>query len=231
MRSKDGSKGRAIILLSGGLDSATVLGMAAAEGYECHALSFSYGQRHTCELEDARKLAEHFHIRDHRIIPLALEGLLSSALTNESIELPEARVPEDMQDIPASYVPARNTILLSIALAHAEIVEANAIFIGVNALDYSGYPDCRPEYIEAFQTMANLATKRGVSGEPVAIRTPLIHLTKAEIIRKGIELGVPYELTWSCYRGGEKACGRCDSCILRLKGFREAGSEDPLEYE
>jgi len=220
----------AVVLLSGGLDSATTLGIAVSEGFKCHALSFSYGQRHSRELDGARKLADHYGIKDHRIIPLDLQGLLLSALTDEGIELPEAREPQDMQDIPSSYVPARNTILLSIALAHAEIVEADAIFIGVNALDYSGYPDCRPEYIDAFQKLANLATKRGVSGEPVTIQTPLIHMTKAEIITKGMELGVPYELTWSCYRGEEKACGNCDSCVLRLKGFTKAGIEDPIEY-
>ena len=197
----------------------------------CHGLSFEYGQRHSQELEGSRALAEHYHLPEHKIISLGFTDLLRSALTDPTVELPEGREPDEMQDIPDSYVPARNTIMLSIAVAYAEIIGADAIFIGVNALDYSGYPDCRPEYIEAFQRMANLATKRAVEGQPITIETPLLHLTKAQIIAKGMELGVPYRHTWSCYRGGEKACGTCDSCVLRLKGFSESGYEDPVEYD
>jgi len=221
---------RAVILLSGGLDSATTLAIAVENGFEPYAISFDYGQRHSRELNQARSLAAHYHVRAHKIIPLSFGSMLRSALTHPDIALPTSRSADEMRDIPVSYVPARNTIMLSIALAYAEVMEADAIFIGVNALDYSGYPDCRPEYIEAFQTMANLATKRGVEGHPITIETPLLHLTKAQIISRGKELGVPYELTWSCYQGGEKACGTCDSCILRLKGFSEAGCEDPIEY-
>ncbi len=221
----------AVILLSGGLDSATTLGMASKEGFDCYALSFSYGQRHDRELESAMKVGKFFDVKEHRIVHLDLGDIVRSALTIGDDPLPEEREPEDMQDIPSSYVPARNTIMLSIALAYAEVVDADSIFIGVNALDYSGYPDCRPEYIEAYQKLANLATKRAIQGKPVTVETPLILMTKAEIIMKGMELGVPYDLTWSCYRGGEKACGRCDSCVLRLKGFREAGFEDPIGYE
>jgi 7-cyano-7-deazaguanine synthase len=222
---------KAVILLSGGLDSATNLGIASTEGFECYPLSFNYGQRHSRELDQARKLAQYYKVADHAIVPLQLGSLLRSALTDDSVHLPEGREPEAMQDIPDSYVPARNTIMLSISLAYAETIGAGHIFIGVNALDYSGYPDCRPEYIEAFQHLANLATKRAVQGEPVEIVTPLLHLTKAEIIIKGMALEVPYHLTSSCYNGGEKACGVCDSCVLRLKGFKEAGFEDPVEYE
>jgi len=222
---------KALILLSGGLDSATNLGIAVNQRFECFLLSFDYGQRHSRELESARKLAEHYGITEHRIVPLKLEGILCSALTDSSVNLPEARSPGEMDDIPSSYVPARNTIMLSIALAYAEVIGAGHIFIGVTSLDYSGYPDCRPEYIEAFRKLANLATKRAVEGSPLEIHTPLLHMTKEEIIRKGMEMGVPYGLTWSCYLGGERACGRCDSCVLRLKGFREAGFTDPLEYE
>ncbi len=240
-KSEEHTDKKAVVLLSGGLDSSTVLGIAASQGCECFALSFNYGQRHSREIESARKIAKFFHVKEHRIVNLDLSGILRSALTNQEIELPEGRSPKEMKDIPASYVPARNTIMLSIALAYAEVVDADRIFIGVNALDYSGYPDCRPEYIDAYQRLANLATKRAVEGRPVKIETPLLHMTKAEIIRTGMKLGVPYEFTWSCYRGGiehaegknrvVKACGRCDSCILRLKGFKEAGYRDPLEYE
>lgn len=230
-------KKKAVILLSGGLDSSTVLGIAVRQGYECFALTFYYGQKHSRELESAMKLAKHFRVREHKIIHLDLSDILQSALTTPKMKLPLGRKPEEMKDIPASYVPARNTIMLSIALAYAEVVEADSIFIGVNSLDYSGYPDCRPEYIQAFQRVANLATKRAVEGKPVRIETPLISMTKAEIIKEGMKSGVPYEHTWSCYSGGSvedktvKACGRCDSCILRLKGFQEAGYKDPLEYK
>lgn len=224
-------KNRAVLLLSGGLDSATALAIAVENGYECFILSFEYGQMHSRELDCAKELGEYYKVREHKIIPLTLGSILRSALTDPGIDLPEGRSPGEMQDIPQSYVPARNTIMLSIALAYAEIIEAGHIFIGVNAYDYSGYPDCRPEYIDAFQKLTNLATKRGVEGHPIIIETPLLHLTKARIISRGMQLGVPYDLTWSCYRGGERACGVCDSCILRLKGFKEAGYADPISYE
>ncbi len=220
---------KCVVLLSGGLDSATTLAIAVEECSEVHALSFDYGQRHSRELESAKRIAEHYGVK-HKIIPLDLRSIGGSALTDD-IEVPERNLEDIEKEIPVTYVPARNTILLSYALAYAEVIDADRIYIGVNALDYSGYPDCRPEYIRAFQEVARLGTKRGVEGRPIEIRTPLIHMTKAEIIKRGMELGVPYELTWSCYRGGEKACGRCDSCLLRLKGFMEAGYEDPLEYE
>lgn len=226
-----GTGKRAVVLLSGGLDSATCLAIALDLGYSCHALSFEYGQHHFRELDGSRALAGHYCLPGHRIVPLAFTDILTSALTDPNIDLPTGRDPGEMQDIPTSYVPARNTIMLSIAVAYAEVIHADTIYIGVNALDYSGYPDCRSEYIEAFQRMANLATKRAVEGHPLSIQTPLLHLTKAQIVSRGMELGVPYHLTWSCYRGREKACGTCDSCILRLKGFREAGIEDPVEYE
>ena len=220
---------RAVILLSGGLDSATTLAIAIHRGYEVHALSFDYGQRHSRELESARKIASYYNV-PHRIMKVDLRQIGGSALTDD-IDVPERDIEDIKNEIPSTYVPARNTILLSFALAYAEAIDADAIFYGANAIDYSGYPDCRPEYVEAFERMANLGTKRGVEGKPIKIEAPLIHRSKAEIIRKGMELGVPYELTWSCYQGGEKACGRCDSCLLRLKGFMEAGYEDPLEYE
>ncbi len=220
---------KAVVLLSGGLDSSTVLAIALEMGYEVHALSFDYGQRHSRELESAKKIAKYFNV-PHKIIKIDLRQIGGSALT-DNIEVPERNMEEIEKEIPITYVPARNTILLSLALGYAEVIDADAIFYGANAIDYSGYPDCRPEYVEAFERMANLGTKRGVEGKPIKIIAPIIHMTKAEIIKKGMELGVPYELTWSCYKGGEKACGKCDSCLLRLKGFMEAGYEDPLEYE
>ncbi len=220
---------RCVVLLSGGLDSATTLAIAVNECDEVHALSFDYGQRHSRELESAKRIARHYGVV-HKIIRLDMRAVGGSALTDD-IEVPERTLEEIENEIPVTYVPARNTIFLSYALGYAEVIDGDRIYIGVNALDYSGYPDCRPEYIKAFQEVARLGTKRGVEGRPIKIETPLINLTKAEIIKRGMELGVPYELTWSCYRGGEKACGRCDSCLLRLKGFMEAGYEDPLEYE
>ena len=219
----------AVVLLSGGLDSSTVLAIALKIGYEVHALSFDYGQRHSRELESAKKIAKYFNV-PHKIIKINLRQIGGSALT-DNIEVPERDVNEIEKEIPITYVPARNTILLSLALGYAEVIDADAIFYGANAIDYSGYPDCRPEYVEAFERVANLGTKRGVEGKPIKIIAPIIHMTKAEIIKKGMELGVPYKLTWSCYKGGEKACGKCDSCLLRLKGFMKAGYEDPLEYE
>ncbi len=220
---------KAVVLLSGGLDSSTVLAIALEMGYEVHALSFDYGQRHSRELESAKKIAKYFNV-PHKIIKIDLRQIGGSALT-DNIDVPERNMDEIEKEIPITYVPARNTILLSLALGYAEVIDADAIFYGANAIDYSGYPDCRPEYVEAFERVANLGTKRGVEGKPIKIIAPIIHMTKAEIIKKGMELGVPYELTWSCYKGGKKACGKCDSCLLRLKGFMEAGYEDPLEYE
>ena len=223
---------KAVVLLSGGLDSSTCMAIAKRDGYELYALSFEYGQRHDRELESARAIARHFGAKEHMILKMELDKIGGSALTDGSIEVPENRDEEHMaEEIPVTYVPARNTILLSYALAYAEVKDADAIYIGANALDYSGYPDCRPEYYKAFEEVARLGTKRGVEGRPIEIKYPLIEMSKADIIRTGMELGVPYELTWSCYKGGEKACGVCDSCRLRLKGFREAGYEDPLDYE
>jgi 7-cyano-7-deazaguanine synthase len=224
---------RAVVLLSGGLDSATVLAIARSEGYELHALSFSYGQRHIVELDAARRVASAIGVADHRIAKIDLRVFGGSALTGD-FAVPKGRTADEMShDIPITYVPARNTIFLSFALAWAEVLGSSDIFIGVNALDYSGYPDCRPEFIAAFEKMANLATKAGVEGrQALVVHTPLIALTKAEIIRKGIALGVDYGLTSSCYdpSASGEPCGECDSCLLRRKGFRENGIEDPLRY-
>jgi 7-cyano-7-deazaguanine synthase len=222
---------KAVILLSGGLDSATVLAIAKAEGYEPYALSFSYGQRHAWELEAAKRLAASIGVAQHRVTTIDLRAFGGSALTAD-IDVPKGRDAEEMSHgIPITYVPARNTIFLSFALAWAEVLGASDIFLGVNALDYSGYPDCRPEFIAAFEKMANLATKAGVEGrQHLRIHTPLIAMTKAQIIATGMELGVDYALTSSCYDPGPTGatCGQCDSCLLRQKGFRENGIEDPL---
>lgn len=223
----------AIILLSGGLDSAVTFALAKEMGFERHALSFDYGQRHAVELEAAKAVSASLGAIRHVIIPIDLRIFGGSALTS-TIPVPKDRSPDEMnRSIPITYVPARNTIFLSFALAFAEITQANDIFIGVNALDYSGYPDCRPEYIDAFTAMANLATKAAVEGAArTTIHTPLIHWTKAQIIQKGLNLGVDFALTSSCYdpAADGAACGRCDSCTLRLKGFREVGREDPRRY-
>lgn len=222
---------RAVVLLSGGMDSATALAIALKEGFEITALSVDYGQRHRKELEAARRIAKHFGVKDHRVVNLDLTAIGGSALTDRKIPVPAQRRLEEIGlGIPPTYVPARNTILLSYALGLAEATEGKAIYIAANALDYSGYPDCRPEFYKAFQEVARLGTKRGIEGDIIDIRTPLIAMSKADIVRKGEELGVPWALTWSCYEGGEKACGVCDSCQLRLKGFREAGVKDPIEY-
>jgi len=220
---------KAVVLLSGGLDSATALAMAAERGYSCYVLSFDYGQRSLTELNAAKKIAKQQQAAEHRVIRLHLEDFGGSALTDHSIEVPE----EETEEIPVTYVPARNTVFMSLALGWAEVLEADAIFIGVNAVDYSGYPDCRPEYIAAFETMANLATKRGVSGDPIKIETPLIDLTKEQIIQEGTRLGVDYGLTVSCYQADDEgqACGACDSCRLRAKGFIDAGLKDPTRYQ
>jgi len=222
---------RAVVLLSGGLDSATVLAIAKREGYAPYALSFSYGQRHAWELEAAKHVAASLGAVEHRVATIDLRIFGGSALTAE-IDVPKGRATDEMSHgIPITYVPARNTIFLSFALAWAEVLDASDIFIGVNALDYSGYPDCRPEFIRAFETLANLATKAGVEGrQHLKIHTPLMAMTKAQIIAKGIELGIDYGLTSSCYDPSPtgEPCGQCDSCQLRLKGFRENGIEDPL---
>jgi 7-cyano-7-deazaguanine synthase len=224
---------RAVVLLSGGLDSATVLAIAKEEGFEPYALTFRYGQRHEVELHSARRVAERMGVVRHVVAEVDLRVFGGSALTGD-FEVPKHRSPDAMgAGIPVTYVPARNTIFLSYALAWAEVLEARDIFIGVNALDYSGYPDCRPEYVEAFERMANLATRAGVeSGEPLRIRVPLMRLTKGEIIRRGLELGVDYSLTSTCYDPSPSgdACGACDACQLRLKGFQEAGIPDPVRY-
>ena len=213
------------------MDSATALAIALKDGFEVTALSVDYGQRHRKELESARKVAKHFGVRGHRVVSLDLTEIGGSALTDKKIRVPEQRRLEEIgQGIPATYVPARNTILLSYALGLAEATEAKAVYIAANALDFSGYPDCRPEFFRAFQEVARLGTKRGVEGDLIEIRTPLIAMSKADIVRKGEELGVPWALTWSCYQGEERACGVCDSCQLRLKGFREAGVKDPIPY-
>ena len=224
---------RAVVLSSGGLDSTTVMAIAKHEGFEIYSLSFDYGQRHSFELEAARKVAETFGVNKHMVINIDLKKIGGSALT-DNIEVPKAKTEESMAaEIPVTYVPARNTIFLSYALAWAEVLQSSDIFIGVNAIDYSGYPDCRPEYIDAFQRMANLATKAGVQGiTQIKIQTPLINMTKAQIIQKGIELGVDYALTHSCYDPTPQglACSRCDSCILRKKGFKDACVADPTRY-
>ncbi len=220
---------KAVVLLSGGLDSVTTLAIAVAEGYECSALSFDYGQRHRAELNAVSRILKKYPNVPAKTIHLDLDQIGGSALTDTGIEVPKS----PSEGIPVTYVPARNTIFLSLALAWAEVLDADAIFIGVNAVDYSGYPDCRPEYIEAFQTLANLATKRGVEGKPIKLQTPLIHLSKAEIIQKGSALGVDYSLTVSCYAADSngRACGQCDSCRLRAIGFNEAGIKDPTIYK
>jgi 7-cyano-7-deazaguanine synthase len=224
---------KAVVLSSGGLDSTTVMAIAKHEGFEIYSLSFFYGQRHAFELEAAQKVADALGVSEHLVINIDLNIIGGSSLTDD-IDVPKARPKEAMtQEIPVTYVPARNTIFLSYALAWAEVLESSDIFIGVNAIDYSGYPDCRPEYIEAFERMANLATKTGVEGTTkIRIRTPLINLTKAQIIKKGVELGIDYALTHSCYDPSSQglACGQCDSCFLRQKGFKEAGVADPTKY-
>ena len=224
---------KAVVLSSGGVDSTTLMAIAKEEGYEIFSLSFNYGQRHSCELEAAKKVARVLGVQEHRIVDIDLGGIGGSALTDE-IDVPKARSESEMKkEIPVTYVPARNTIFLSYALAWAEVLGASDIYIGVNAIDYSGYPDCRPEYIKAFENMANLAIKAAVEGNmKIHIRTPLIQMSKAEIIRRGVELGVDYHMTHSCYDPSPdgKACGQCDSCLIRKKGFREAGVTDPTEY-
>lgn len=219
----------AVILLSGGLDSCTTLAIAKSQGFDCFALSFDYGQRHLAEIYAAEKIAKKLGAIAHKTLKLDLGQIGGSALTDESIDVPI----NSTDEIPVTYVPARNTIFLSLALGWAEVLGADDLFIGVNAVDYSGYPDCRPEFIQAFEQVARLATKAGVEGHPFRINTPLIDLTKAEIIKQGIELGVDYGMTVSCYQANEKgqACGECDSCKFRAEGFTAAGIEDPTSYQ
>jgi len=219
---------RAVVLVSGGLDSTTVLAMAQARGYACHTLSFDYGQRHRAELQAAERVSAAMGDVEHKVVRLNLDTIGGSALTDMAIAVPE----EETEGIPITYVPARNTVFLAIALGWAEVLDASDIFIGVNAVDYSGYPDCRPEFIAAFEAMANLATKAGVEGRRLTVHAPLIDMTKAEIIKVGVDLGVDYGLTVSCYQATADglACGRCDSCRLRRQGFIDAGVADPTRY-
>lgn len=220
---------KAVVLLSGGLDSATCLAIARDQGYECHTIAFDYGQRTRSELDAAVQVSGALGALNHRVIELGMGNIGGSALTDHSIDVPE----DGGEGIPVTYVPARNTVFLSLALGLAEVVDAQAIFIGVNAVDYSGYPDCRPAFIEAFQSMANLATKAGVEGRPMQIETPLMHLSKAQIIQQGVALGLDYGLTVSCYQADENgnACGKCDSCRLRSQGFEDALVKDPTNYQ
>ena len=220
---------KAVSLLSGGLDSSTVLSYAISKGYEVIALSFDYGQRHRKELESAKRIAEYYGVK-HKIMKIDLRAIGGSALTDD-IEVPEVTLRDIGKEIPVTYVPARNTILLSLGLGLAEVTDSSKIFIGANALDYSGYPDCRPEYFEAINRTFDLATKKTVEGGKIEVEAPLLRFSKADIVKLAISLKTPLELTWSCYNGKERACGVCDSCKLRLKGFMEAGFEDPVEYE
>ncbi len=222
---------KAVILLSGGLDSITCLAIAKSMGFECYAMSFRYGQRHTIELDKAKEIAKKMNVKEHIIVDIDLRTFGGSALT-ENIDVPKHKNSDTVEaNIPITYVPARNTIFLSFALGWAEVLKAYDIFIGVNSIDYSGYPDCRPEYIEAYEKMANLATREGVEGRKINIQTPLSNMSKGEIIKKGLSLGVDYSMTITCYDPIDgKSCGACDSCMLRLKGFKEAGIKDPIEY-
>ena len=221
---------KAIVLLSGGLDSTTVLAIAKAHDFECYALSFDYGQKQRSELESAKTIAKQSKVVEHRIMKISLADIGGSALTDDKIDVPKY---SKSDEIPVTYVPARNTIFLSFALAWAEVIDCQKIYIGVNALDYSGYPDCRPEFIKAFEDMANLATKQSVEGEKIEIKTPLISMTKAEIIQKGLSLGVDYSQTISCYLANSngEACGECDACVLRINGFNNANVKDPTFYQ
>jgi len=220
---------KAVILLSGGLDSATVVAMAKAQGFACYTMSFDYGQRHRAELHAAERVARQLGVIEHKVIGLNLDGIGGSALTDPNIAVPET----PGEGIPVTYVPARNTVFLSLALGWAEVLGARHLFIGVNAVDYSGYPDCRPEFVEAFERLANLATKAGVEGDTFKIEAPLQFLSKAQIVEAGTQLGVDYGLTVSCYQANDEgeACGRCDSCRLRAEGFKTAGIADPTRYQ
>lgn len=222
----------AVVLLSGGLDSSTVLAMADERGYSVTALTFDYGQKHKRELNSARRIAKHFEVREHIVMPLELGPLVRSSLTSDSMEIPHRGAGEEAPaGIPSTYVPSRNIIFLSIASSLAESRGAEAVFIAANSVDFSGYPDCTPEFMEAFQKALDAGTKAGKEGRGVRVEAPILLMSKAEIVKEAVRLKVPLELTWSCYRGGARACGRCDSCVLRLGGFAKAGLEDPLEYE
>jgi len=219
----------AVVLLSGGLDSATVLAIAHARGFECHAITIRYGQRHAVELEAAERVAKAQQAKSYQVFDIPLHRIGGSALT-DNIQVPKNRTDEEMEaEIPVTYVPARNTVMLSVALAFAEVLHASHIFLGINAVDYSGYPDCRPEFLEAFQSLANVATKAGVEGHPLVIEAPLLHLTKPQIIQRGLQLGVDYGLTHSCYDPvNGKPCGKCDSCLIRIRAFASLNMQDPV---
>jgi len=223
---------KAITLISGGLDSCVASFIAKDKGYQLYAISFRYGQRHEKELECAKKIGKKLGVKEHKIVDIDFNQFSKATLIDSKSDKIQNHDLKDIgKEIPTTYVPGRNTIFLSLALAYAESIDADAIFIGVNAVDYSGYPDCRPEYISAYQQMVNLATKKGIEGQPIKIETPLLHLKKSDIIKSGLKLKAPLEDTWSCYRGKMKACGRCDSCLLRLKGFKDAKTKDPIPYE
>lgn len=222
----------AVVLLSGGLDSSTVLAIARERGYDVTALTFDYGQKHKRELNSARRIAKHFKVKEHIVVPLDLGRLLRSSLTTKSMDIPQGRTRKEVSSgIPSTYVPSRNIIFLSIAASIAESMGADAVFIAANSVDFSGYPDCTPEFIQAFQRALEVGTKAGKEGRGVKVEAPMLRMPKSDIVKEAVRLKVPLELTWSCYRGGAKACGRCDSCLLRLEGFARAGVEDPLEYE
>ncbi len=219
---------KAVVVLSGGLDSTTCMGIAREEGYDLYPITFHYGQRHNREVEQAKKVAHFYKVKDHKVVNIGfLQEIGGSALTDDGMEIRTGGVEDD---IPSTYVPARNMIFLSLAAAYAEVIGAERIYIGVSAVDFSGYPDCRPQFIASMEETINLATRTGSTGNNMKIEAPLIHLTKGETVKRGLELGVPYELTTSCYQGGELACGECDSCLLRIKGFKEAGGVDPIPY-
>lgn len=221
---------KAVVVLSGGLDSTTCMGIAQERGYELYPITYAYGQRHDREVEQAKEIASYYKVKEHRIVDIAFfQQIGGSALTDQSMAVPDGE--EKTGEIPVTYVPARNLIFLSLAAAYAEVIGAEAVFTGVSAVEFSGYPDCRPEFIAHLEETIQLATKRGSEGNPIQLEAPLIHLTKGETVIKGLRLGVPYHLTTSCYRGGELACGTCDSCRLRLKGFADAGATDPIRYE
>jgi 7-cyano-7-deazaguanine synthase len=223
---------KAVVLLSGGLDSTTTLAYALSKGYKVIPLTIGYGQRHSRELRSARAVVDHYRLKKHVILELDLSFLRTSALTSWDVSVPRHGSAEGIGDeIPVTYVPARNIIMLSLAAGLCETEGADSIFIGANAIDYSGYPDCRPEFFDAFQRVLKVGTKAGVEGRPIKIDTPILRMTKAEIVKLGMELKAPLNLTWSCFNGGDKACGECDSCLLRLKGFKDAGCEDPVPYE
>ena len=223
---------KAVVLLSGGLDSTTVLAYALSQGYEVTALSVRYGQRHSRELDSARAVAKHYGIKNHVVLDLDLSYLRNSALVSKDVDVPVRDSAEGIgSEIPVTYVPARNILMLSLAAGLCETEGGEAIFIGANAVDYSGYPDCRPEFFHAFEEVLRVGTKAGVEGRPIKIETPILRMSKADIVRLAKKLGAPLELTWSCYNGREKACGRCESCLLRPKGFEEAGETDPVPYE